>query len=233
MRESRKQMQATGGGFVTMEDLDPLVVEGNPRAIRANLTHLDAIVQIHLEAFKGFFLESLGKQFLKTLYRSFILEPSGLCLVAVERKCVVGFVVGTTQPEGFFRRLLWSRWPAFVLAGAAALTLHPIRVGKKFLSALSYRGEKPADVPNASLLSSIGVTQSANGKGIGKILISAFCESAQESGSPTVFLTTDRDENDAVNQFYTSNGFKLHGSFLRERSRWMNLYVRSLPNSSL
>jgi ribosomal protein S18 acetylase RimI-like enzyme len=119
-----------------------------------------------------------------------------------------------------------------VFAGATALTLHPIRVGRKFLSALSYRGEKPADVPNASLLSSIGVTPSANGKGIGKILITAFCESAQEAGSPTVFLTTDRDENDAVNQFYISNGFQLHGSFLREQGRWMKLYVRSLPNSS-
>ncbi len=215
-----------------MKDLDPLVVESNLTVVRANLSHLDAMVQIHLEAFKGFFLESLGKQFLKKLYRSFILETSGLCLVAVERKCIVGFVVGTTQPEGFFRRLLWSRWIGFVLAGTTALTLHPIRVGKKFFSALRYRGERPFNLPDATLLSSIGVVPSAHGRGIGKILIYAFCQSAQEAGSPTVFVTTDRNENDAVNQFYLSSGFKLHGSFLREQGRWMNLYVRSLPKLS-
>jgi colanic acid biosynthesis glycosyl transferase WcaI len=202
------------------------------RIVSANLFHLDAIVQIHLASFEGFFLESMGKRFLKELYRGFLVEPSGLCLVAIDRKDVVGFVVGTTQPEGFFRRLLRRRWLAFVSAGTTSLILHPIPVGKKFLSALRYRGERPADVPNATLLSSIGVVPSGMGRGIGKILITAFCERAQLSGASTVFLTTDRDENDAVNQFYTSNGFKLHGSFLKERGRWMNLYVRSLPNSN-
>jgi ribosomal protein S18 acetylase RimI-like enzyme len=202
------------------------------RIVSANLFHLDAIVQIHLASFEGFFLESMGKRFLKELYRGFLVEPSGLCLVAIDRKDVVGFVVGTTQPEGFFRRLLRRRWLAFVSAGTTSLILHPIPVGKKFLSALRYRGERPADVPNATLLSSIGVVPSGMGRGIGKILITSFCERAQLSGASTVFLTTDRDENDAVNQFYISNGFKLHRSFLRERGRWMNLYVRSLPNSN-
>jgi hypothetical protein len=60
------------------------------------------------------------------------------------------------------------------------------------------------------------------------MLISAFCERAQLSGVSTVFLTTDRDRNDAVNQFYLLNGFKLHSSFLKERARWMNLYTRFL-----
>lgn len=57
------------------------------------------------------------------------------------------------------------------------------------------------------------------------MLISAFCERARVLGASTVFLTTDRDRNDAVNQFYLRNGFKLHSSFLKERARWMNLYT--------
>jgi GNAT superfamily N-acetyltransferase len=206
-------------------------IDSGPRVVSANLFHLDAIVQIHLAAFEGFFLESMGKRFLKELYRGFLVEPSGLCLVAIDKKDVVGFVAGTTEPEGFFRRLLRRRWHTFVLAGTASLTLHPIRVGKKFLSALRYRGERPADVPNATLLSSIGVVPSGIGRGIGKMLISAFCERAQLSGASTVFLTTDRDRNDAVNQFYLLNGFKLHSSFLKERARWMNLYTSSLSDA--
>jgi GNAT superfamily N-acetyltransferase len=216
---------------MSVDEHNQSAIDSGPRVVSANLFHLDAIVQIHLTAFEGFFLESMGKRFLKELYRGFLVEPSGLCLVAIDRKDVVGFVTGTTEPEGFFRRLLRRRWHAFVLAGAASLTLHPIRVGKKFLRALRYRGERPADVPNATLLSSIGVVPSGIGRGIGKVLISAFCERARLLGAFTVFLTTDRDSNDAVNQFYLLNGFKLHSSFLKERGRWMNLYTRVLSDA--
>lgn len=212
---------------------NPPGIGSSPHVVSATLLHTDVIVQIHLAAFEGFFLESMGKRFVKELYRGFLVESSGICLVAIERKDVVGFVAGTTEPEGFFRNLLRLRWHSFVLAGAASLTLHPIRVGKKFLSALRYRGERPADVPNATLLSSIGVIPSGKGRGIGKMLISAFCERAQLSGASTVFLTTDRDRNDAVNQFYLLNGFKLHSSFVKERDRWMNLYTRSLSDTQL
>lgn len=109
-------------------------LDSGPRVVCANVCHLDAIVQIHLAAFQGFFLESMGERFLKELYRGFLVEPSGLCLVVIDRKDVVGFVAGTTQPEGFFRRLLRRRWLAFVSAGTTSLILHPIPVGKKFLS---------------------------------------------------------------------------------------------------
>ncbi len=203
-------------------------IDGGPRVVSASLFHLDAIVQIHLAAFEGFFLESMGKRFLKELYRGFISEPSGVCLAALDGTDVVGFVAGTTQPEEFFRSLLRRRWHAFVLAGAVSMASHPIRVGRKFLSALIYRGERPADVPNAALLSSIGVAPSGMGKGVGRVLLSAFCERAKASGAPSVYLTTDRDNNDAVNEFYRLNGFNLHSAFLKERNRWMNLYTRSL-----
>lgn len=213
---------------MTVDEQNQSGVDQCLRAVCADRSHLDAIVEIHMAAFEGFFLQSLGKRFLKELYRGFLAEPSGVCLVVVNGTDVVGFAAGTTQPAGFFRQLLLTRWHAFLPAAAAPLALHPIRVGKKLLSALRYRGERPGDLLNATLLSSIGVSPAGRGRGSGKILLSAFCESAQASGSSTVFLTTDRDGNDKVIQFYLSNGFKLHSSFLKERGRWMNLYIRSL-----
>jgi ribosomal protein S18 acetylase RimI-like enzyme len=198
------------------------------RIIRAEPSHINAIVQIHRLAFSGFFLESMGQQFLKRLYSAFIAEPSGLCLVAIDGGHVAGFVAGTTAPDGFFRQLIRRRWCGFVLAGVFSLTLHPIRVGKKFLVAVRYRGGNPMDMPNATLLSSIGTAPSQERRGIGRALMQAFCETARASGAPAVFLTTDRDNNRSVNQFYLSNGFELHSSFLKEQSRWMNLYTRSI-----
>jgi ribosomal protein S18 acetylase RimI-like enzyme len=215
---------------VLVDDHNRSWIDSGVRVVRATPSHLNTIVEIHLQAFAGFFLKSLGPSFLKELYRGFISEPSGVCLVAVDGKTVVGFVAGTTQPEKFFLRLLRRRWYAFLLAGTASFARHPLRVGAKFLSALRYRGEKPVDVPNAALLSSIGVFRSGKGQGIGKILIAAFCQKAQNSGASTVFLTTDRDNNDAVNEFYLSSGFTLHSSFLKERKRWMKLYVRNLSD---
>lgn len=88
--------------------------DSGPYEVCAQLSHLDFIVQIHLAAFEGFFLETMGRRFLKELCRGFLVEPSGLCLVEIDRKDVVGFVVGTTQSEGFFGRLLRIQWPAFL-----------------------------------------------------------------------------------------------------------------------
>ncbi len=204
---------------------------GGLRVVSADPSHLDSIIQIHLAAFEGFFLQSMGKRFLKELYRGFLTEPSGLCMVAIDGNAVLGFVVGTTEPERFFRKLLRNRWHAFVLAGVPSLALHPLSAGKKLLSALCYRGERPPELPNATLLSSIGVVSTRRGAGIGKILISAFCEEATASGALSVFLTTDRDKNDAVNHFYLANGFSLHSSFLKERNRRMNLYTRAILNT--
>ena len=208
-----------------MDNQNQSISNSGLHVVCASVAHLDAIVQIHMAAFEGFFLESLGACFLNELYRGFITDPSGVCLVAVEGNNVVGFVAGTTQPDGFFRRLLLKRWYAFVFAGVNSMALHPIRVGKKFLLALRYRGERPVDLSNSTLLSSIGVTPIGIGKGIGRILISTFCEMARATGASSVFLTTDSDNNDTVNRFYLSNGFTLHSSFVKERNRRMNLYV--------
>ncbi|QNI30780.1 GNAT family N-acetyltransferase [Alloacidobacterium dinghuense] len=207
---------------------DYSVMPCNLKVISANRSHVDAVVQIHLDAFKGFFLESLGRRFLRELYRGFIVEPSGICLVAISIDGIVtGFVAGTIQPEGFFRRLLQRRGFAFLWAGAASFLRHPIRVGRKFVFAIHYRGEKPTNVSSAALLSSIGVAPEAKGKGIGRALLASFCEETRKAGVLNIFLTTDRDNNELVNTFYRVNGFQLNSSFLKERDRWMNLYSRS------
>ncbi|MGD0733409.1 MAG: GNAT family N-acetyltransferase [Terracidiphilus sp.] len=213
------------------EDQSGIGTVSGPHVVPASSSHVNGIVEVHLNAFEGFFLQSMGERFLKELYRGFMVEPSGICLAAIDENKVVGFVAGTTEPQKFFRRLLRKRWPAFVFSGAAALARHPLRVGMKFLSALFYRGESPPDLPNATLLSSIGVAPGGKGKGIGKLLMSAFCAEAEACGASTVFLATDRDGNDAVNQFYLSNGFTLHSTYLKGKSRQMNLYTRSLPGS--
>lgn len=64
-----------------------------------------------------FILNTMGEMFMGELYRDFIIDRSGICLIVLCGKDVVGGVVETTQPKAFFRRLLQRWWPAFVIAG--------------------------------------------------------------------------------------------------------------------
>jgi hypothetical protein len=62
-------------------------------------------------------------------------------------------------------------------------------------------------------------------KGNGTLLLSKFEEIAFEF-SDLISLTTDADGNDAVNSFYTKNGYKLQNSFFQGR-RKMNYYIKT------
>lgn len=45
---------------------------------------IDAVASVHLAAFPGFFLTSLGRKFLSEMYRGFLKHPSGIFFVAEE-----------------------------------------------------------------------------------------------------------------------------------------------------
>lgn len=194
---------------------------------RASAGDLDSIVDAHIRAFPGFFLTRLGPRFLWLLYRGFAEDESGIMLVARNDSTICGFVAGTTTPEKFFSRLR-RQWPAFLLASAAASIRAPGLVVRKLAGAAFYRGEAPVAIANAALLSSIGVPSEFAGRGLGKTLLAAFCEAARTGGCRYVYLTTDRDENPAVNRFYEAFGFSLEGTFAKPGNRWMNRYVFDL-----
>jgi ribosomal protein S18 acetylase RimI-like enzyme len=194
----------------------------------ARLGDIDAVVAVHFQAFPGFFLTSLGARFLSELYRGFLLNASGRLLVAEVEGAVAGFVAGTLSPERFFRTLLRDRWLAFGVAAAGAAARRPLAVVPRLLSALSYRGERPPSLQKAALLSSIGVEPDHGGLGIGAMLVNEYCEEARKHGRTCVYLTTDRDANDAANRFYLRHGFVVDSEIRRRNGRVMVRYVRRL-----
>jgi len=98
-------------------------------------------------------------------------------------------------------------------------------VARKCLGALFYRGEQPAGLANAALLSSLAVDPACSGKGAGQALVKAFADEAATRGCACVYLTTDQAENDRVNRFYEKCGFRLRDSFPRPGQRMMNRWV--------
>ncbi len=194
------------------------------RVIPLEKIYIDKMVDVHIQAFPGFFLTFLGSKFLKEFYDSFLTDDLGMAFVAVEDGKVLGGVAGPLLPNGYFKRLLKRRWYAFVVASIGAVLRKPSVVLRLF-RAVFYRGDAPHDGQPRSLLSSIAVSPDCQGKGVGGLLVNAWVAEAKRRGSQGCFLTTDKDNNEFVNMFYQKLGWKLDCSYETAEGRKMNRYV--------
>lgn len=190
------------------------------------------LVAIHTESFAGFFLTSLGTKFLTRFYEALVHEPDCICLVAKTGGRLVGFAVGPLEPARFFRRLFMRQGIGFAMDAARALLRRPREVGGRLIRAVRYRGDAPPHLHGAALLSSIAVRPDAAGAGIAGRLLEEFCRRATDRGAAAVYLTTDRDDNAAVNRFYVRHGFQVESVLVRPDGRAMHRYVRPLALTS-
>lgn len=184
------------------------------------------VVQVHSASFSGFFLTFLGPAFLRELYTAILSDAAGISFVAEEGQELVGFVAGTAQPAGFYRRLLRQRWWRFALASVFPVLRHPAII-PRLLRAFSMPGQVTQQQHRGTLMS-IAVLPGAQGCGVGKALVRAFLAEAAQRGLRQVDLTTDQDNNEAVNAFYQQMGFVCARSFNTPEGRAMNEYVITL-----
>ena len=190
--------------------------------------HVGEVVDVHLAAFQGFTLSILGARFLKEFYKGVLHDPTGIAFVIADQQDLVGFVAGSTQPNGFYRRLLVRKWWRFGFAALPAVLSNP-RLLPRILRALSMPNE-PLPHPNCATLMSIAVNPALQSQGAGKRLVSAFLEEAATRGLEAVSLKTDAEGNEKVNQFYINSGFELFRTFSTPEGRLMNEYVFYLGN---
>lgn len=183
------------------------------------------LARLHRRAFPGFFLSTLGEAFLVEFYRAFLTDPTAVTVVArTSDGGVHGAVVGTTQPAGFFGRLVRRRWLGFAAAAARSSVTRP-RTVPRLVKALRYRGDAPTGADGA-LLSSICVQPSRRGSGLGRQLERAWLREVAARGVAAAYLTTDREGNDPVNEFYRSGGWVLVDGYTTREGRAMNRYVK-------
>lgn len=185
------------------------------------------IVHVHLESFPGFFLSSLGSKFLSVFYRGVLVAPEGIAFIYLnETGEPAGFVAGTANPHGFYKRLLKSNWLKFSFASFGALLRNPAAI-RRVARGLLHPGQNPVGADIAGLFS-IGVLPELQGTGAGKKLVKAFLDESRKRGCVRVFLTTDRDSNDVVNDFYSKLGFEVKREYTTPEGRNMNEYWISL-----
>lgn len=185
--------------------------------------YVTEVVKIHRKSFPGFFLTFLGPRFLSLYYSGICAAPEGIAFIYLDAAGVpAGFVAGTSNPRGFYSKLLRKDWIRFSLASLGAILLRPSIVGR-IARAVRHPSANPAGKDVAGLYS-IGVLPSLQGTGAGGKLVTAFLEEARLRGCSRVFLTTDRDGNDLVNAFYRKAGFRLEREFATDEGRKMNEY---------
>ena len=194
------------------------------RTLPLGRAHIDSVVAIHMDAFPGFFLTTLGPRFLRIFYEAFLEEPSAVALVAEDGPAVFGAIVGTTNPRAFFRRLLIRKWWAFAAESLGYVVKHP-GVCLRLVRAFNYRGMPGISIESGyALLSSIAVAKAAQGQGVGRVLVDAWFKRVQAAGALGAYLTTDANNNQIVNGFYQATGWRLTEVIITPEGRRMNMY---------
>ena len=194
---------------------------------KATINDVDTIVEIHLDAFKGFFLTSLGSAFLKFYYTCFVKSSETVTMVAEEEGIVYGFSASTKVCKGFNSRLIKSNLFAFGMLSLKMLFSSPkslIRLAKN----LTKKGEGVEDNEDYAELYSIGVSKSAQGKGVGKKLLTVSQEILKKEGVRRVSLTTDFDHNEQAVGFYHSMGYETLYEFGTYPNRKMYRLIKTL-----
>lgn len=181
------------------------------------------VVSVHLASFPGFFLSFMGARFLSHFYDGILAAKEGIAFVYLnDSNQPAGFVAGTSNPRGFYSRLLKNSWFKFAVASIGPVLRRPAIVTRIARAFLHPSGNPPGG--DIAGLFSIGVLPELQGSGAGKKLVESFLAEARTRGCVRVFLTTDRDDNDAVNAFYSKLGFAIERQYVTPEGRRMNEY---------
>jgi ribosomal protein S18 acetylase RimI-like enzyme len=192
-----------------------------------SLTSKDAklIAEIHLNAFPNFFLTSLGKRFLAVFYSKILKNEVGYGIGFFENDKLLGFAIGTTTPNGFYKRLAKKNFLPFTLAAIPSFIYNP----KKGLQLIqSLRSQNQSIDEGTGVLLSICTIPTIQNKGLGSQIIRAFEEISKQKNLSYLALTTDCENNEVVNIFYQNKEYKLKEHFNTKNGRKMNLYTKKL-----
>jgi ribosomal protein S18 acetylase RimI-like enzyme len=105
------------------------------------------------------------------------------------------------------------------------LLFNPLKIYRLLIS-LSSKQKTDKTILDDAILLSICVDPTSKTRGHGKYLLSNF-EKVAFKFSALISLTTDAENNDAVNSFYAKNGYELH-NVLYQGKRKMNYYIKHI-----
>ncbi len=192
--------------------------------------YVEGAVDMHLLAFREFFLAQLGRGFLTEFYRQAAGHHLTVGYVCVD-DCdeVVGACFGVIDSSIFYKDILRRRWWAFALQAIWPVMKSPKIILRLFRS-LRFTGNiPPCDIKPLGALLSTAVSPDSQALGLAVALMRSVCDEYVRRGIDAIFLTTDADANDRVRGFYTVMGWDLLGYYVTPEKRRMCWYLWQNP----
>lgn len=201
---------------------------GNIIIRKASLDDVETIVSIHQEAFKDFFLSSLGRSFLKLYYSSFISSEEGVVYCATKNNELVGFSACSYVSRGFNPSLIKKNVFKY---GTEAIILFFKKPGALIRLAKNMNKESSDSKVNDNglyaELYSIAVSPLCQGEGVGKLLLTTI-ERDVVNHNNQISLTTDYYNNDKTIAFYRALGYENYYEFTTFPNRKMWRMIKRL-----
>jgi ribosomal protein S18 acetylase RimI-like enzyme len=211
--------------------------------------HLQEVVALHQECFRGYYLTELGPSFLRAMYGWYVTSREAIAYVALDRDGhVAGFVAGTADDSNYRRSLFRRTWWHMTIAlgkrvvSKPALTLRLLGERKELVSqalatVLARRSAQtgrtaavPDEEPRAASLVSIGVMPSARRSRLGTALSELFVREAWSRGSERITLSV-RDDNVRARRFYESMNWEEAGRSSRTyRGSFSIIYEKAVTH---
>lgn len=185
---------------------------------------IDQLVVLHKKSFPDFFLSSVGPRFLNEFYRAFLEDPTAIVIIAYQDEIPIGVVVGTLKPAGFYTRMFKRRWIHLALAAILEVSIRPRKLIRLVQNVLS-SGSTPPEIADRAYLASLCVSPNFQGQGVGQILVKEWSTEVSSRKVTGAFLTTDANDNEAINNFYVNLMWSLRGRSEQSNGRPMNYYT--------
>ena len=198
------------------------------RTRKATRKDVDSIVRIHLDAYKTFFLSSLGDKFLSLYYDTFIKSDRGVVFCAEKDDEMVGFAACSYVCRGFNSYLIMSNFFRYAAEALRLLFVQPksiIRLAKN-LSKESDEASIKDDGLYAEFFS-LAVCPSCQREGVGRILVKSIEEDVKEHNNRISF-TTDYYDNDKTLAFHHAMGYRDYYDFVTYPSRRMWRLIKEI-----
>ncbi|MBI4576420.1 MAG: GNAT family N-acetyltransferase [Planctomycetes bacterium] len=194
----------------------------------AEVSDIDAMVEIHMRALPGDLLPRLGRAFLgRTFYPTVLGSGHGFILVCEEEGRVRAYVIFARESAGLARDLS-SRRVAIGWSILRRLWLDP-RIPLDVLAFLRGRVELTEPIEDRERwpeLYSIATLPGDQGKGFGAALVQEGLRRLWSAGAPGCTVKTSSDRARA---FYVKNGFRDIGVETRGARRFYILLHASEP----
>jgi ribosomal protein S18 acetylase RimI-like enzyme len=168
---------------------------------RGETADTPAVAALHASQISEGFLSFVGPRFLTRLYRRIGADPDSFLLVATEQATVVGFVAGSADVGGLYRRFVVRDGVPAAVGSAARL----VPKWRQVLETLRH-GSSGVGTGHGVELLAIAVADARHGQGTGRQLVTAFLAEVEARGGHSAYVVVGADNVAAV-ALYRGAGF--------------------------